>query len=57
MNPSQARKGIQDLEFRVEQDVDMVFASFICREADVLRVKRSWERKERTQGCQQNLES
>lgn len=36
VHPSHASKGIRDLKFRVENDVDMVFSVFICKAADKL---------------------
>ncbi|KAL1766942.1 pyruvate kinase PKM isoform X3 [Sigmodon hispidus] len=33
-------KNIQDLKFGVEQDLDMMLASFICKEADVHEVRK-----------------
>ena len=33
--PAMSEKGVQDLKFGAEQDVDMVFASFIHKAADV----------------------
>ncbi|KAL4844395.1 hypothetical protein H8958_011601 [Nasalis larvatus] len=33
-------KDIQDLKFGVEQDVDMVFASFICKASDAHKVRK-----------------
>uniref|UniRef100_A0A2K5DMP0 Pyruvate kinase n=1 Tax=Aotus nancymaae TaxID=37293 RepID=A0A2K5DMP0_AOTNA len=38
--PAVSEKDIQDLKFGVEQDVDMVFASFICKAADVHEVRK-----------------
>lgn len=38
--PAVSEKDIQDLKFGVEQDVDMVFASFIRKAADVHEVRK-----------------
>ncbi|XP_062068159.1 pyruvate kinase PKM-like [Lepus europaeus] len=38
--PAMSEKDIQDLKFGVEQDVDMVFASFIRKAADVHEVRK-----------------
>lgn len=38
--PAVSQKDIRDLKFGVEQDVDMVFASFICKAADVHEVRK-----------------
>lgn len=38
--PAVSEKDIQDLKFGVEQDVDMVFASFIRKASDVHEVRK-----------------
>lgn len=46
VHPSHASKGIQDLKFRVENDVDMVFSS--ARQLICPQLRRSSERSGRT---------
>ena len=40
--PTLSVKDLEDMKFAVEQDVDMIFASFIRRPEDVAEIRKAW---------------
>lgn len=40
--PTLSAKDLEDMKFAVEQDVDMIFASFIRRPEDVAEIRKVW---------------